>query len=215
MSATASPAAAVSRALSALPDAATAAAYIVTWIAPLAWRADAVTFLMMVMLLEFLVVHSGGFIGITLLSDRLGRRGKSLAVIGFGAFYLLFAGAFSLAFHSWWPVASFSWLLATKFVQVWLTPLPRAEEAQRFTAFWALSVLAYLFAVFAGVILPMPALGITPEVIASLHLEGGGVWIERPQTVIASGTIYFALLAWSKWAYRPEWGRAIKAARGA
>jgi hypothetical protein len=194
----------------AFPDLMTATAYLCLWIAPLQFGNGAVKTLMLMMLMEFLVVHSGGFIGLTVLSETASRRRKTLAIIGFGAFYLLFAGAFSLAFNSSWPILSFLWLLAAKFAQVWLAPLPRTDEAQRQTTLWGLSVAAYLAAVFAGVILPIPQLGITADIIPKLGLNGGGLWIDKPQTALASGALYFIALAWTKWAYRPEWATRIK-----
>jgi hypothetical protein len=198
------------RALAALPDAVTAAAYALAWWAPLHFGADTVKNLMLLMLIEFLVVHSGGFIGSTVLSDTLSRRAKSLTILGFGSFYMLFAGAFSLGFHSWWPTLSFLWLLLAKFASVWLMPLPRAAEVQRLTTQWGISVLFYLLAVFVGVLLPLPRLGLGADTVPMLGLTGSGLWIEQPHTVIASGMIYFAAVAWSKWAYRPEWAKNFK-----
>jgi hypothetical protein len=184
-----------------LPDLLTAAAYLCAWVAPLHFGDGVVKTLMLMMLMEFLVVHSGGFIGLTVLSETASRRAKTTAIVGFGAFYLLFAAAFSLAFKSSWPVLSFLWLLAAKFAQVWLMPLPRADEAQRQTKLWGLSVVAYIGAVFAGVILPIPQLGITADILPRLGLSGGGLWIDKPQTALASGALYFLALAWTKWTY--------------
>jgi hypothetical protein len=203
-----------SRLLAALPDAATATVYAWTWWSPFHFGADTVKSLMLIMLMEFLVVHSGAFIGLTVLSDSATRMAKTLVILGFGAFYMLFAGAFSLAFHSWWPALSFLWLLLSKFAVVWLTPLAPEDEAQRMRTLWGISVAFYLLAVFAGVILPLPALGLSPEVVPSLHLPGEGLWIEHPHTVIASGLLYFTAVAWSKWAYRPRWAKNFNAAQG-
>ena len=196
------PASTIARICAVAPDAATATLYLWTWIDPLHFSDSMVKSLMLVMMMEFLVVHSGAFIGLAVMSDTATRGQKTLVILGFGAFYMLFAGAFSLAFRSWWPALSFVWLLAAKFAMVWLTPLPPADEVDRVKALWALSVAAYLFSVFAGVILPMPELGITPEIIPKLGLIGSGLWIDHPQTVISAGAIYFALLVWSRWAYR-------------
>ena len=33
-----------------------------------------------------------------------------------------------------------------------------------------------------------------------MHLPGSGEWIERPYTVLAFGTLYFAVQAWVKYA---------------
>ena len=158
---------------------------------------------MLVMLMEFLVVHSGGFLGATVLSDDISKAKKSLAVLGLGLFYLMFAAAFSMAFDAWWPVYTFLWLLGSRFALVWLSPVPRESEQGRQMALWGLSVAAYLAAVFAGALLPVPELGITQELHSSFGLEGnGGLWVEKPQTVIASGAFYFGVMAWSKW----KWG---------
>jgi hypothetical protein len=191
------------RVLAALPDALTALAYAWAWLQPLRFGDDVVKTLMLVMLMEFLVVHSGGFLGVTVLSDGFTRVQKTLSILGFGCFYLLFAVAFSLAFHAWWPVFTLLWLLGSRFAVVWLSPLPREDEVGRQMALWALSVAAYLAAVFAGVLLPLPALGLAVEVMPRLGLEGGGLWVEKPWTVLASGLLYFTAMAWSKWKWGP------------
>jgi len=190
------------RALAALPDALTALAYAWAWLQPLRFGDDVVKTLMLVMLMEFLVVHSGGFLGVTVLSDGFTRLQKTFAILGFGCFYLLFAAAFSLAFHAWWPVFTFLWLLGSRFAVVWLSPLPRGDEVGRQMSLWALSVAAYLAAVFLGVLLPLPALGVEAA-LPNLGLVGGGLWVEKPWTVLASGLFYFSVMAWSKWKWGP------------
>ena len=77
----------------AIPDAVTSAAYLIAWMAPLRFGNDLVMSLMLMLLMEFLVVHSGGFIGLTVLSETATRRTKSFAIVGFGAFYMLVVGA--------------------------------------------------------------------------------------------------------------------------
>ena len=193
----------VGRLFAALPDALTCLAYLWTWLEPLRFDTDAVKTLMLVMLMEFLCVHSGGFLGVTVLADDVSRMKKTAAIAGLGLFYLMFAAAFSLAFHAWWPVFTFLWLLGSRFAVVWLAPIPREDETGRQMTLWAMSVAAYLAAVFGGVMLPVPELGITPELHSSFGLEGsGGLWVEKPQTMIASGAFYFGVMAWTKW----KWG---------
>ena len=198
----ASAGAAFGRAFAAAPDAITALCYAATWLAPLAWGPGAVKTLMLVMLIEFLVVHSGGFLGATVFAEGVSKARKSLALLGFGSFYLLFAGAFSLAFHAWWPLLTFAWLLGSRRGLVWLAPVPREEEARRQVKMWGLSVGAYLFAVFMGVLLPLPRLGVSEAILPQLGLAGGGLWVEKPHTVLFSGLLYFGLMSWAKW----KWG---------
>lgn len=118
--------------ISALPDAATATLYAICWAVPAKLGYPWIKTLMLVMLIEFLVVHSSGFIGQIVLSDA-SRGIKLKAIVGFGAFYMLFVQAFCLALGEWWPVAAFGWLLVGKFLMVVLERRPRAEERQRLT----------------------------------------------------------------------------------
>ena len=194
----------IGRVVAAAPDAITALCYLVTWIAPFAWSSAAVKTLMLVMLMEFLVVHSGGFLGATVLADDISKLKRSLALLGFGSFYLLFAAGFSLAFKAWWPLWTFVWLLGSRLALLWLAPLSRDEEKQRQMQMWGASVGAYLFAVFMGVLLPLPRLGVSEAILPQLGLTGGGLWVEKPHTVLASGLIYFAVMSWAKW----KWGAA-------
>jgi hypothetical protein len=203
----------IGRLAAALPDTLTALAYLITWLFPFAWGKDAVRYMMLVMLVEFLVVHSGGFLGVVMFDDAKAKMRKTLMLLGFGALYLLFAGGFALAFESWLPILTFAWLLGAKFAMVWLRPVAKAEERDRQMAFWGLSVAAYLAAVFAGVILPLPRLGLGSEIVPQLGLPGGGLWVEKPHTVIASGTLYFGMLALAKWAWRPEWSKSMRTQR--
>ena len=60
----------------------TALVFLAAWIAPLHWGGNWWATWMLVMLLEFLVVHSGGFIGQVVLSpavSRAARRRRSSA----------------------------------------------------------------------------------------------------------------------------------------
>lgn len=51
------------RALIALPDAVAAGLFLWCWIAPVAWRQQLVAFLVLVLLIEFLVIQAGPFLG--------------------------------------------------------------------------------------------------------------------------------------------------------
>jgi hypothetical protein len=183
--------------ISALPDAATATLYAICWFAPATLGYAWIKTLMLVMLIEFLVVHSGGFIGQTVLGDG-SRAIKVKAIVGFGAFYMLFVLAFCAAVGEWWPVAAFGWLLVGKFLMVVLEPKPRAEERQRLTSIWILSVVAYLGAVFLTALVPVPDFGIDAAARAGAAIPGSGLWVEQPETVIAAGLVYFSILAWAK-----------------
>ncbi len=201
----------VGRIAAALPDAFSCAVFLLVWIGPLTLGAVWVKNLMITMLLEFLTVHSGGFIGTTLASDSATRATKSKVVVGFGAFYLLFAGAFSLAFEAWWPVAVFAWLLLAKFALVWLAPLPGPAERQRQGYLVGASVVGYIGGVFLTLFLPLPELGIDASVREAAAIPGSGAWVDEPHRVVAFGALYFGFMAWAKWHWQP--GNPVPAAR--
>ncbi len=183
--------------VAAAPDLALGATFLVTWIWPTALREGMVAFLIMVMLLEFIIMHSSAFMGSVIVS-RGGRAKKSIALLALGGFYSLFAGAFSISFRSWWPLLNFWGLTINRLLGVLIGQAPSGEEKQFVTRGWAVSVLSYL--AFAGLtcVFPIPRLGITPEVIEHQHLPGTGVWIDQPHRAIAFGFLYFTAVGVSE-----------------
>jgi len=188
------------RLLAGLPDAVTAALFLIAWIDPSIPGPEYVKNLMLVMLIEFIVMHSSAFYSVIATAGGESAIRRSLFLIGLSAFYLTFVVGFALAFDSTWPLFAFGWLFVSRFIHLWVHPAQSGAEAARMMSLWGASALAYLVGAFATVMLPLPALGIAPEVIASMHLPGSGEWIERPYTVLAFGTFYFAVQAWVKYA---------------
>lgn len=45
------------------------------------------------------------------------------------------------------------------------------------------------------IFVPLPRFGLTPEFVASMHLSGSGLWIDKQQTAIVFGAFYFGALA--------------------
>ena len=188
------------RAIAAAPDAATATFFVYTWIHPLGFGTTLVGDLLVLMLLEFLLVHSGAFIGNIVLSNAT-RWKKTLGVLGFGAFYMLFVLGFAWGMNRPWAIHAFLWLLVARLAMVWFAPVPRADEIRRQQALWGTGALFYILGVFATTILPMPELGMTADVRAQLGIAatGKGLWQQKPQTVLAFGFVYFAAKAWVRW----------------
>ena len=187
------------RLLAAFPDGLTALTFLSIWILPLGYGDNGVRNGMLIMLVEFILVHASGMLGARLLNPDTSPRDKTLSVLGFGVFYLVFISAWAWTFHAWWPYLAFAWLLVGKFMAAIDTRLPSRERKRRMQSDWAIGAMAYLGGVFATVMLPVPRLGITIEVIHQLHLPGSGLWVNEPQRVIAFGMVYFAVLAWVKY----------------
>jgi len=194
----------------AAPDAALAGLYLWCWIDPLAWRKTLVAELMLVMLVEFLVIHSGPFLGILVMGEDagVGRKTRLKMLLGLGAVYLLFAAGMSAAFETWGPVLLFVWLIGAKLVAILLGRSPDGSERGRQMAFWALSVVFYLGAVFATLFLPVPELGITRSG-AYYGIPGSGEWVSNPHIPIAAGLVYFSALALAKILAGSPWSSAL------
>ena len=185
------------RFLAALPDAVSALAFACLWAFPLAFGESGVRKGMLVMLVEFILIHSTAFLGAMAFAESASRTRRVAMLAGFALLYLGFIAAFSLAFDAWWPFLAFGWLLLGKLRIVFHA---RADSASGgVQAIWALSALAYLGAVFATVFLPLPRLGLAEAVLPQLRLPGSGLWVEQPHRVVAAGMLYFGLLAWIKW----------------
>lgn len=181
----------VARLAASVPDLGLAAVFFVTWLAPNAFGERVVAYLMLVMLLEFLIVHASGMLGSVVFEEPLapGMRAKSL--LGLGGFYLLFAGALSLAFQAWWPLWTIALLLANRLLIVLTGELPEGTERLYIRRGWAVAAFFYLGFVFLTLLLPVPRLGLSEAVVASQNLPGSGLWIDEPHRVIAFGFLYF------------------------
>ena len=180
------------RAFAALPDAVTSAIFLIAWIAPQALGPVWVKNLMLTMLIEFIVMHSGAFY-FAIASADTSRVMRSFYLIGLTAFYGGFIAAFALAFKSTWPFFAFGWLFVSRFASLWTNQNAGRRELMSRT--WIVSLLYYLGGIFATILIPLPQFGLTPEFVASIHLSGRGLWVEKPQTVIVFGAFYFGALA--------------------
>lgn len=166
-----------------------AAMFLVTWFRPFTFGPLTVHHLMFVMLVEFLVVHSSGFLGAIAARDE-SRRGRAAMFAGLMAFYMLFAAAFSFAYGGWWPMLAFWGLMLSRFPTVVLRPPDRSGQAVLMIN-WAAMTVLYLFGAVITSALPMPAFGITQAVIDAQHFKDKGLWPEEPYRVIAFGSAYF------------------------
>jgi hypothetical protein len=182
-------------------DLATAFLFAATWYRPDWLGQHWVKSLMLVMLVEFLVVHSFGFLFVA--TEEGGA--KSVAMLfGFGAFYLLFAAAFAAAFKSWWPVWMFGWLITSKLWALLTGAVDSAAQQSYVTSVWVVSVLAYLLGCFITVLVPLPRLGVDKHGHAyGIAKDASGVWVEQPHRVLAFGLLYFTCLGVARIALAP------------
>ncbi|MEO8274713.1 MAG: hypothetical protein ABI639_00740 [Thermoanaerobaculia bacterium] len=178
----------------------TAGVYLTAWIAPATLPPGLIRAFVLGLILEFLLIHSYAFLNFVVGAEKGASWGDrlraSLGVVGIGAFYLLMAGAISWATHSTTPVWTFVWLLGCRIFELLLVREESSASAQSRTQSWLRHVLLYLFLAVLTAILPLPALGLSREIVATLDLPGSGAWIDAPQRALAFGALYFGLGAW-------------------
>lgn len=181
----------------ALPDVLTAAVFMWVWIDPSGWRRQLVAQGILIMLLEFILIHSSAFFGSALLSPDMARGKRIKVLLGLGAFYAMFIGAWAWQFRTWWPLLIFAWLLAAKLAPLIFNRRVPRESLWRQQGLVAASTLFFLAAVPAGLFLPLPELGLNRH---GRHygVPGSGAWVSNPHTAIAAAVIYFGLLALAK-----------------
>jgi hypothetical protein len=182
-----------------LPDAITAAWCLFVWIHPLALGADTVKAVVLMILMEFILLNATGFFTAIPFMLDLSRKVRMAMLLGLCAIYLVLILAFALPFHSTWPFFAFGWLAVSKLAWVIRNRRVSGDEQLWLMGAWAFAVVAYLGAVGAGVMLDVPRLGITDDILPSLNLPHGGEWLDTPHKAVASATIYFAALALFKW----------------
>lgn len=183
----------------ALPDGITAGMFAVVWWSPFALGPLSVKTALLVMLVEFFLIHATGFFTAIGGSAKVPRTTRMLSLLGLTAFYLVMVGAFAWSFQEWWPLLAFLWLAVGKAVWAWGTR-PGVSDAAHASAMaaWGGSVVAYIFGAFLTILVPVPRLGMTEALQEGFGLDGGGLWIEQPQRVVAFGLVYFGLLCIGK-----------------
>ena len=190
----------VSAALVALaPQFATAVTYLAAWLVPGSVPVALARALFLGMVLEFLLLHSDAFLNLATGVDKgasFGARLRgSLAVLVFGSIYLLMAGAIGWATHSTTPVWTIAWLLGGRIFEVAVVG-DSASAGETRTASWLRHLFLYIFLAILTSVVPLPALGLTPEIVTGFHLPGSGTWVEKPQSALAFGFLYFGLGAY-------------------
>ncbi len=183
--------------LAALPDLAMALMFLAVWIAPTAFPRSQLKGLALVVLLEFVLIHGTVLLG-TLAEIRgtfQTKRGLALLFVSLALIYLAFVVWLATSFGERWPYLAFAWLVASKVAGVFFSPAPRAKERERQNILWIVSIATYLLAFFPTALLPLPAVGLTPEVLAVMPVDGFGAWVEAPQKLCAYGFVYFGVMA--------------------
>lgn len=143
------------------------------------------------MALEFILLHSGVFIGTVASKAKSAPRRAGVFVLLAG-FYAIFAVAFSLVTGTWELLEIFGFLMVGRFVTVIVAS---GEGKQQLIARSAAGIAIYIPIVFLTVFVPFPELGVNAEVLREVYPDrGGGVWEQHPERAIAGAILYFGLM---------------------
>jgi hypothetical protein len=165
----------------------TAMAYLAAWLYP-AVDLELTESLIYAFGLEFFIVHAGVMVP----AARAGGHSRALLI---AAIYLLIALAVGIGLGPW-TFIGFAYLTV-------LEILPALQDRAEDLAVTALAgagkAALYFVVIVTAFLLPVPLLGVTPDVDAALALDISGVTDPGPQNVLCAGFVYFAVLAGVRW----------------
>lgn len=186
-----------------IPEMVFGAAFFVTWVNPTILGIDWVKFAVELMLLEFILVHSAGFMGLRASAqESVWRRVKT--IVGFGIFYSMFVLGFCLALGHWRPMWTFWIITAQRLAGDITDPKPTQETQAWFGTSLAINVMLYLGAAFVTIILPVPMLGVTRAVRDAVGISGHGLWEAEPHRVVVMAGLYYLLRGYFTATARPR-----------
>jgi hypothetical protein len=97
---------------------------------------------------------------------------------------------------SWTPLWAIGWLLGARVFEIAVAGDATVAVADSRFASWLRHVLLYLALATLTAVVPLPTFGMSTEVVAGLGISGSGTWVEKPQSLVAFGFLYFGLGAW-------------------
>ncbi len=143
------------------------------------------------MALEFILLHSGVFMGVMAAKAQSAARRAGIFALLAG-FYAIFAVVFSTVTGTWEVLKIFSFLMAGRFITLIVAS---GEGKQELIARSGAGIAMYIPVVFLTVFVPFPELGVNAEVLREVYPNrGGGIWEQHPERAIAGAIIYFGLM---------------------
>ncbi|MDE0852804.1 MAG: hypothetical protein OSA97_00095 [Nevskia sp.] len=181
--------------LAAFLDLLSSAGFLLVWLRPDVTGVEWVERCAMTLLLEFFMIHAGGFYAEVLFSEG-SRAIRSLILVMLVAVYLGLISIMAYEEHAWWMLKPFAWLSAGKLLAIWtMARSPTAQRLKTARIAWMVNAACYVVTIGLSVqVLRFPPLGVTADVIAAAGFRGSGLFAEQPQIALGAGALYFALL---------------------
>ncbi len=172
--------------------------FLSVWLAPGAFGPadELIRAAMVIMMLEFILIHATGFLGFTAFAPGITREKKLKTMALFSGFYLIFLLGIGSALGAGWPILAFFWLLAGKLRIALRREVPDEFRRKQMVSDWTRSLYCYIGCAFVSVLGPVvPRLGISPELQPEFGEDTSGIWIDYPHGVVAMGVLYFTIMA--------------------
>ncbi len=169
-----------------------ALAFLATWIEPTALGDGMMKYFALIMLMEFITIHSAGFLGFVIISGKT-KFQKISRVIGLGIFYSFFISSFTMPSGELWPLVTFWLLLFNRILGVLVGETSETSLQIIVIARWTWSLFCYVISMVISMKLPMPQFGWVDGISQQMGPGGAGIWYEQPHTLLAAGFMYFLL----------------------
>lgn len=183
-------------------DLALAAVFVITWIWPFTFDFIDFSSLGILVVLEFVVIHSSAFLVAAGLVKTTTLK-KAGVIVALSGLYSLFVWGLSSAASDHWPLVMFWTLTGAKLVPLFVLRSPVDQGLVLGRA--ALGTVIYVLTTLVAVILPLPALGWVDQVPAS-----GAFMEDAPHRLLFMGAVYFTLVGVGE-AYITRWVRETPA----
>lgn len=201
----------------ALPDLVTAGLLYAVWLEPARFGLESFRVAAFTLMLEFFVIHAGGFMAVTVTDPQATPRVRLARLGAWSAGYLAFVGLFAVGLDAPWMVGAFAWFCFAKVQAIWSgAPVTELDRSHAVTS-WALSVAVFLGAIFVTLAYDVPELGATAEVRAATGFDekSTGTWEREPHRALAGAVLYFAIMGLARpplsLAFAPRGARAAAA----
>lgn len=195
------------------PNLAMVAYFLWAWIDPSSAGPRIVQAAFLWMMVEFLLIHSGGFLAFA--------AGRPVVFAAFTGFYVVLIFGLASAMGDLWPLVAFVLHAASTFlgngsdaIEVSVTVGGTVRLPPRWFAMFAAILLAF----FLSSRIPLPILGMTEEAFCRMDtggmtVDGGPLYPEHARSMLATAVLYYLSVA----VFEAGWGiwRRMRAARAA
>ncbi|OAT49126.1 hypothetical protein [Providencia heimbachae] len=160
------------------------------WFYPEYYNAEIIYNLTIILIFEFILVHSGVFMAVIQ---------NKLALAGFALFYGIFALAINTSVLGDAPIILYLYSATVINRMVFGLTSRTPQERQENMLYSALMALNFMFCIFAALILSfmVPYGGLTPSYLSSISyfdvMSSGGEFPEKPHVAFAFGVMYFSM----------------------